>query len=124
MQSLTVVVAHTDSTAAQLLMNNLRAHFRRVALASDHAELRDQIERNRANLAIVDLDMVPVEQIKDICAEYGSTAVVCVHRAPDYEMWNSAMNAGALECCHPTDIPAILNAMRSRPMAKSRAAAA
>ena len=124
MQSLTVVVAHADSTAAQQLTNNLRAHFRKVALATDHSELRDAIGRNRANLAIVDLDMVPVEQVKDICAEFGATAVVCVHRAPDYEMWNSAMNAGALECCHPTDIPAILNAMRSRPVVKSRAAAA
>ena len=124
MQSLTVVVAHADSTAAQQLTNNLRAHFRKVAVAGDHVGLREAIERNRANLAIVDLDMVTVEQVKDICAEYGSTAVVCVHRAPDFEMWNSAMNAGALECCHPTDIPSILNALRSRPAAKARSAAA
>jgi len=95
-----------------------------MTTADSQATLREAIERNRAHLAIVDLDMVPVEQIKQICSDYAGVGVVCVHRAPDYEMWDAAMKAGALECCHPSDIPAILNAMRSRPMAKSRSAAA
>lgn len=124
MQLLSVVVAHADSVAAQQLSDSLRAHFRKVAVANDESGLRDAIERNRAHLAVIDLDVVPLEQVKELCAEYSATGVVCVHRAPDYELWNAAMNAGALECCHPTDIPSILNAMRTRPVAKARAAAA
>jgi DNA-binding NarL/FixJ family response regulator len=124
MQLLTVVVAHADSVAAQQLSNSLRAHFRKVSVANDEPGLREAIEHSRAHLAIIDLDVVPLEQIKEICSDYSATGVVCVHRAPDYELWNAAMNAGALECCHPTDIPSILNAMRSRPVAKARSAAA
>jgi AmiR/NasT family two-component response regulator len=124
MQLLTVVVAHADSVAAQQLSNSLRAHFRRVAVANDKPGLRDAIEHHRAHLAIVDLDIVPLDEVKELCEEYSATGVVCVHRAPDYELWNAAMSAGALECCHPTDLPSILNAMRARPMAKGRAAAA
>jgi DNA-binding NtrC family response regulator len=124
MQSLTVVVAHCDSAAAQQLTNSLRAHFRRVAVACDEGELRDAIERNRAHMAIVDLDMVSLKDLKELCECYSSTGVVCVHRAPDFEMWNAATGAGALECCHPSELPAILNAMRNKPVLKSRKAAA
>ncbi len=122
MQALTVVVAHADNTAAQQLTNNLRAHFRRVAVANDKENLRDAIARHRANLAIVDLDMVSVGDVKDLCADFGTTGVICVHRAPDYEIWNEAIGAGALECCHPSDIPSILNAMRNKPKASAAAA--
>src|SRR5437764_4484939 len=111
MQSLTVVVAHSDNKTAQQLTNSLRAHFRRIAVAEDHAELREAVERNRAHMMIVDLDMISLEEVKELCADYSATGVVCVHRAPDYEMWNAAMTAGALECCHPSDLPAILSAM-------------
>ena len=124
MQSLTVVVAHADSFAAQQLSDNLRAHFRKVALASNHLELREAIARTRASLVVVDMDLIPMDELKEICADFAATGVVCVHRAPDYEMWKEATSAGALECCHPTDIPSILNAMRTRPVAKSRAIAA
>jgi DNA-binding NtrC family response regulator len=124
MQSITVVVAHADNVAAQQLTNSLRAHFRKLSVVGDQRQLRESIERNRAHLAIVDLDLVPVEQIKEICADYAGLGVVCVHRAPDYEMWDAAMRAGALECCHPSDIPAILTAMRTGPVIKSRAKAA
>ena len=124
MQSQTVVVAHSDSTAAQQLTNNLRAHFRRVAVAADQENLRDAIARHRANLAIVDLDLIPVKAVRELCADFSGTNIVCVHRAPDYEIWNAAIGAGALECCHPSDIPAILNAMRERPLAKAKGAAA
>jgi DNA-binding NtrC family response regulator len=124
MKSLTVVVAHADRLEAQQLAHSLSAHFVRMTIADNPATMREAIERNRTNLAIVDLDMVPVDQIKQICSDYAGIGVVCVHRAPDYEMWDAAIKAGALECCHPSDIPAILNAMRSRPSAKSRAVAA
>ena len=124
MQALTVVVAHLDSVSAQQLTNGLRAHFRRVATAEDQDTLRESIGRNRPHLAIVDLDMVPVEGFRELCADFPATGFVAVHRAPDYEIWNAAVGAGALECCHPTDIPSILSAMRSRPVLKARSAAA
>lgn len=124
MQSLTVVVAHADSSSAQQLTNNLRAHFRRVAVADDRESLREAIAHHRANLAIVDLDLVSTAQVRELCSEFSGTSVVCVHRAPDYEIWNAAVGAGALECCHLSDIPAILNAMRTRPLGSAKAAAA
>ncbi len=124
MQALTVVVAHADSTAAHQLTNNLRAHFRRVAVANDEENLREAISRHRANLAIVDLDLVSIDSLRELCAEYSATNIVCVHRAPDFELWNAAVAAGALECCHPSDIPSILNAMRERPLGRTKAAAA
>ncbi len=124
MQSLTVVVAHSNSAAAQQLSNSLRAHFRRVAVAFDHENLRDSIARSRADLAIVDLDMLSVEDVRELCSDFSGTGVICVHRAPDYELWNDAITAGALECCHPSDIPAILSAMRSRPVLRANAVAA
>ena len=124
MQSHTVVVAHSNPQTVDQLMNGLKAHFRRVSLASDANSVREAIDRNRAHMAIVDLDLVSLKEVKELCAEYSATGVVCVHRAPDYEIWNAAIGAGALECCHPSDIPSILNAMRTKPVMKARSAAA
>lgn len=124
MQSLTVVVAHSNPKTADQLTNGLKAHFRRVSLATDANSVREAIERNRAYMAIVDLDIVSLEEVRALCSEYSATGVVCVHRAPDYEIWNAAIGAGALECCHPSDIPSILNAMRTKPVMKARSAAA
>jgi len=49
--------------------------------------------------------------------------VVCTHRLADEEIWTNVMNAGASDCCLPSDVNGIMFAVR-RYAAKSRSAAA
>jgi len=114
MKALTVVVSHGDASAAQSIADSLRAHFRRVSLAPGR-ELRQTIASNRAQVAIVDLEAIPLDSVRELCGEFPDTAVICVHRVPDDEMWTAAVNAGAVDCCHSSDIRSMLHALRATP---------
>ncbi len=124
MQSIQVVVAHSDRAAAEQISNDLSAYFRRVCVAKSAQEVPDAIARNHAQLAVLDLEMVTAEDVKEIAKQFTGTAVVCVHRVPDEEKWMTAVSAGAVDCCHPTDLKAILNALRLRTTPKRMSAAA
>lgn len=124
MQSIHVVVAHTDRTAAEQLADNLSTYFRRVCIAEGAEDLRGAIARNRAQLAVIDMELITTDDLHELCQEFEATAIVCVHRCPDEEKWIRAINAGAQECCHISDIHSILNALRAQSPKKFAAAAA
>lgn len=108
----TIVIAQSDPRIAQGLANDLHAHFARVAVAQSAMELRNLLLRHEARVAVLDLELVKLEEVKKLAGNFNDLAIVCTHRSPDEQMWMDALNAGAVEFCHPQDLPSILRASR------------
>jgi DNA-binding NarL/FixJ family response regulator len=111
----TVVIAQTEPAIALELANDLHAHFARVAVAESTTELRQLLLHNEARVAVLDLELVSVEEVRQLSHTFGDLTIVCTHRSPDERLWMSALSAGAVEFCHPQDILAILRASRLTP---------
>jgi DNA-binding response OmpR family regulator len=108
----TVVIAQSDSAVARELAENLHAHFPRVAVAQTTKELRTLLMRHEARLAVLDLEMVGLQDVHNLSALFGDLVIVCTHRTPDEQMWMAALDAGAVEFCHPLDLRSILQSSR------------
>lgn len=108
----TVVIAQRDPIIERELANNLRAHFARVAVAHDAAELRAMLQHHEARLAVLDLELINIQAVQNLSALFGDLVIVCTHRTPDEQMWTAALNAGAVEFCHARDLRSILHAAR------------
>ena len=123
MQALNVVVASSDSKIAAQLAASLNPHFRSVAVARSLDEVKRAIPKHRAQLAIVDLELASLHDVRELCQEFNATSVVCTHRIPDEEMWMEALSAGAIDCCQNADVSGIVEAV-DRNLKSSRANAA
>lgn len=115
MPSPTVVIAQRDPRSVLGLSNDLHAHFPRVAVAQNAKELRELLERHEARVAIIDLETVDIQEVRELSELFGDLVIVCTHRSPDEQMWTAALNAGAVEFCHPHDVRSILHASRMAP---------
>ena len=123
MHPVNVVIANHDYVAAAELAASLHDHFRSVAVARSLEEARSAIPKHRAQLAVVDLELASLADVKELCNDFGHTAIVCTHRIPDEEMWAAALAAGAIDCCQRDDIAGIVGAVsRNLKMARSSAA--
>lgn len=111
MRSLDVVVAHADHESAENLALSLGSHFRSVSVVTTADELRFVIARRRLRLAIVDLDLMAMNEVEQLKNEFG-VCVVCTHRIPDEKMWAEALGHGALDCCETSDVAGIVDAVR------------
>lgn len=111
MLSLNVVLAQHDPTAVSALVNNLRGQCRAVTVA-DKNQLRHALLNSRANVAVLDLEMFSLPEVQEICNEFRNVSIVCTHRLADEELWTRVMNAGAADCCLPSDVNGILFAVR------------
>ena len=58
--------------------------------------------------AVVDLELIGIPELKQLCAQFPSTAFVCIHRLADDRMWSEALAAGAVDCCCSSDMHGIL----------------
>jgi DNA-binding NtrC family response regulator len=115
MPSPTIVVAQNDPTIARDLANDLHAHFARVAVAGNAVELRTMLRRHEARVAVLDLELVSLEEVRELARTFYDLTIVCTHRSPDERMWMAALDAGAVEFCHPYDLHSILRASRLAP---------
>jgi DNA-binding NtrC family response regulator len=104
----TIVIAQHDHTLAEELANILHAHFSRVAVAESATELRTLLQRHEARVAVLDLEVVDLEEVRQLASAFDELMIVCTHRSPDERMWTTALNAGAVEFCHPRDVCSIL----------------
>ncbi len=121
MQPFSVVVAHHDPAAAASLASCLREKCRAVPVTS-RDEVRSAIVKNRADVAVVDLELLALEQVKDLCSEFHKVAVVCTHRLADEELWARALNIGAADCCLPSDVKSVVSSICNGAMVRSTAA--
>jgi hypothetical protein len=125
MRLINAVLAHHDTGSAQRLGESLRKEFRNLVLVSSAQELRSAVARFRAPFAVVDLELMELGELKEMCNDYPATAFVCIHRLADDRMWSEALAMGAVDCCHCEDLRGILLASdKYVVLSRSRAAAA
>jgi DNA-binding NarL/FixJ family response regulator len=123
MKPLSVVVAQSNSQAAELLAKSLYNHFRVVHVAGTLDELRVAVPRNRADVLIVDLELATLPDVQQLKQEFSATTIVCTHRLADEKMWMDALAAGASDCCFSSDVRAIvMAASHTKPISHAHAA--
>ena len=125
MRPINVVLAYHDALSAERLAASLRNQFRNIAVAKSLDEVSATLTRLRAPFAVVDLELISMAELKQLCAQFPSTAFVCIHRLADDRLWTEALAAGAVDCCHSSDVPGILLASeRYVVLSRARSAAA
>lgn len=123
MKPLSVVVAQGNAKTSDSLAKSLYSHFRAVNVARNVHELRDSIPRNRADVAIVDLELAGIDDVQKLRLEFPGITIVCTHRVADEKMWTDALAAGAVDCCYNSDVRAIvLAATQTHPASHAHAA--
>src|SRR5689334_23318252 len=110
MRPINAVLAHHDAASADRLAASLGKQFRNLLVAKTCREIRSSVARFRAPFAIVDLELVSLAEVQELCREFPATAFVCIHRLADDRMWSEALAAGAVDCCSAADADGILKA--------------
>jgi DNA-binding NarL/FixJ family response regulator len=108
MRPINAVLAYHDPLCAERLAAALRSQFRNLVVAKSPEEVRPAVARLRAPFAVVDLELISLLELKQLCAQFPSTAFVCIHRLADDRMWAEALAMGAVDCCHSGDVHGIL----------------
>jgi DNA-binding NarL/FixJ family response regulator len=125
MRPINVVLAYHDALSADRLAASFRNQFRNLTIARSREEISSAVARLQAPFAVVDLELIGISELKQLCAQFPSTAFVCIHRLADDRMWSEALAAGAADCCSSSDAHGILLASeRYVALSRTRAAAA
>ena len=123
MQPLNVVVLESDAEVAKNLQSSLESHFSFIYLARNLGEAKTAIPKFRAQVVILDLELVTRSEVEWLRGEFPGLCLVCTHRLADEEMWTQMVGAGASDLCYSADCQSILSAaLRSTQTAKSIAA--
>src|SRR5947209_12330042 len=104
MKPLNVVVLQSNAHFADTLCASLQEHFKGISKARDLEEARHLVPKNRADVGILDLEAATLLEVDEFRREFPKLGIVCTHRLADEEIWTAALNAGALGCCHPSDV--------------------
>ena len=104
-----VVLARQDPAQSDSLVRSVQKQFLNLATVNSTEEIRNAIARTRAPLAVVDLEVVGLCQLGELCREFPATAFVCIHRLADDDLWSRSLAAGAVDCCFTSDLPRILH---------------
>jgi len=124
MQALTIIVFQRDPRLAQALASTLSQHYHAVYVATSVEELRVDIPRHRANVAVIDIEASCLTDVEHLHREFPQVSIVCTHRVADEEMWAAALNAGASDMCAAFDTNVVaLSAERSGWLEHTRASA-
>lgn len=110
MTPLSVVVAQKDQASAATLAHSLHQHFKDVRVAESRDELLRLIPRNRAQVAVVDLELLDLATVTQLHELFTGTVIVCTHRLADEKLWADALAAGAADCCYDSDVRGIVMA--------------
>src|SRR5258707_11388610 len=108
MQALTMIVFQRDPRLAQSLASTLSHHYHAVHLADSVEELRVDIARYRAEVAVLDVEAASLKDVARLHSEFPAVSIVCTHRVADEEMWTAALTAGASDMCPAFDTEGIL----------------
>lgn len=108
MRPLTVIVAHPDLATAAALASSLQSHFKCIFAVDRGEELRQAILRRRANLVIVDLDLLSLGEVAMMRRDFPSTCFVCTHREATEDMIDSARAVGCEGCWRCSDVRSIV----------------
>jgi DNA-binding NtrC family response regulator len=112
MQSPTVVLLQGDDVIANSLVSALSRAFSSVQQVQSVGELRNRIAKNRAEVAILDMEAAALPEVEQLSRDFPGAFIVCTHRVADEEMWAAALRAGAVDVCPTSDIAGIVRAAR------------
>jgi len=110
MGPINIVLAHRDPALTENLVRSIQKRFRIVETANSPDEIRCTVARLRAQLAIVDLELINFSELEELCREFPATAFVCTHRLADDGMWSQSLAMGAVDCCLASDLQTIVQA--------------
>lgn len=123
MKPLSVIVAQSNVKTGEFLTKSLYNHFRVVHTADNLKELQLCIPKHRADVAVVDLELADMHEVRQLTFQFSYIKIVCTHRLADERMWADALAAGAVDCCHSSDVRAIvLAASNINPVSHAHAA--
>ncbi|HET7749414.1 MAG TPA: hypothetical protein VFK81_08540 [Terriglobales bacterium] len=123
MQPLNVVILESSAEVAQDLQSSLQSHFSFIYLARNLGEAKTAIPKYRAQVVILDLELVARSEVEWLRREFPGICLVCTHRLADEEMWTEMVGAGASDLCYSADCQSILSAaLRSTQGRKALAA--
>src|SRR5580704_6666849 len=123
MQSLTVVLLQGDAAVAESLISALSQAFSSVHQVRSLSELRNRIAKNRAEVAILDIEAAALAEVEHLSQDFPGACIVCTHRVADEQMWAPALQAGAVDVSPTSDIPGIVRAAKGN-AGRQRSAAA
>lgn len=110
MKSLAVVLLQGDKKVAESLVSALSLVFSSVHQVPSLGELRNRFARNRAGVAILDIEAAPLSEVQHLSHDFPAAHIVCTHRVADEAMWAAALQAGAADVCPANDVPGIVRA--------------
>lgn len=123
MQPLNVVVLQSQVEVAQNLQTSLQSHFSFIYLARSLGEAKAAIPKYRAQVVVLDLELVSRSEVEWLRHEFPGVCLVCTHRLANEEMWTEMVDAGASDLCFSADCRGILSAaLRNTQAGKSIAA--
>jgi DNA-binding NtrC family response regulator len=103
-----VIVAQHDAESAARLASALLRLGRTVYVARTPEEVRNAVPKHRADVVIADLEIVALPEIERLHKDFGHLSIVTTHRVADEELWAQSLQAGAIDCCYPSDLRTIL----------------
>ncbi|HLK34695.1 MAG TPA: hypothetical protein VKT29_16490 [Terriglobales bacterium] len=124
MQPFTVVVLQSDVGVAQNLQSSMQKHFNFIYLARNLEEAKVAIPKYRAQVVVLDLEMVPRSEVAWLRREFPAVSLVCTHRLADEEMWTDMVGVGASDLCFSADSQGILSAALRTTRVASKSVAA
>ncbi len=108
MSQSSVVLALSGPRSAEVLAVALHAYFDVVAVVHAPEHLQPALLKYRASVAIVDLEMVGLQDVEALHHDFPHLQLICTHRVPDDAMWAAALAAGALDCFPTSDVRHII----------------
>lgn len=118
-----VIVAQVDAEAAARLASALHRRCKSVYVARTTEEVRNAVPRRRADVVIADLEVVGLPEIERLHKDFANVSIVATHRVADEELWAQSLQAGAVDCCYPSDLRAILDSALGQPVSSKHKAA-
>jgi hypothetical protein len=106
-----IVILQNDPARAERLLATMKSVSSNVRTVQSVAELKKLAARSSIRVGVLDLGLVPLQEISGLRRQYGFE-IVCTHHAPDDAMWTAALGAGALDCCFVGDAPGICRAIK------------
>jgi hypothetical protein len=105
-----IVILQANLARAQNLASNSKSVSQAVFIVQSLPELQALVAQFPISVGVVDLGLVPVQEVGRLRRQLG-LEIVCTHHTPDDTMWTAALNAGAIDCCFDDDVLSICRAI-------------
>jgi len=106
-----IVILQANPTRAENLASSSKSVSQAVFVVQSLPELQALVAQFPISVGVVDLGLVPVQEVIRLRHQLGME-IVCTHHTPDDIMWTAALDAGAIDCCFDDDVSAICRAIQ------------